>query len=256
MPECEICHQNFPCKYGYNNHKRIHKKNQVPLHQDGLFDYFQEADGRVDDYMQEEANLRDITPASFKYIGYQREFCAAVYGPHAYYVESWEDFVTAVLNNQRFDTKLVTNAFSITRFAKDASLTLNESNKLVKLIHNVSGGLVDSIPRTFKRAETLSTLRMKTDIPFLSSTVEFPERWMMDRWLTGSKPSPAVVEVRDPIACIAQQFIRGKRGTKHIYCRGTILFFNGLKSVFCWVTYILCWVKFLRSKYAYRRAKI
>jgi hypothetical protein len=202
MPECIRCKQNFADFYGLNNHQRIHRGKET-------VDSEENTELWVDDNLLRDDNFyeEDLQPEpDATYLAYQNRFCSAVYGPEAFYCRSWEDFVDMVRRDARFGKKLLTNVFSVSKFAKDASLTLNESKALVDLINEVAGPN-DAIPKSFYQVSKLSNLRGETDIPFLVSTVNFPDRWMMNKWRIGTAPIPATISVRDPIACLSQQWM-------------------------------------------------
>jgi hypothetical protein len=138
----------------------------------------------------------------------------------SFYSTSWSTFVDAVndtQNNKRINLRK-TNSIKIHNFIKRSKLSTRKSNELIKLFQDLVPNSKKDIPSGFRQAQRYAfegTTHHRESIlditlPPSSAVVHLPVEWRMDLWderRLGSKPAPIALLARDPIACIAEQFM-------------------------------------------------
>jgi hypothetical protein len=166
-----------------------------------------------ENHEENEANL-----AMKFYLTYQYKFCSALYGPKAFYSDSWKSFVDFLLSeNKQYksDPLCKINSIKIKSFVDMCKLSFAKFNLLIKLFQDIAGP--EDIPTGPVQAKRLSlegTQKNRSvldvSLPPSSFVVPFPKEWRMELWNTnrrGSAPLPIALLARDPIACIAEQFM-------------------------------------------------
>ena len=224
MPVCEVCLRSFDTSRGLRQHYLRHEKlpllalpDLINVHQNinVRHEYAEEDLDAHEAHIEIQVEGREIGEnnllGSDLYLEYQSKFCFDIYGPSAFRCHSWNSFVQAVKQKPKGKTsKRDLNAFKLHNFCTSRGFTRSTSVELIKLINEVSEPSKDvpsgwyQVESTAKRG-TLETVQLP-----LTAVVPFPERWCMENWETskhGVKPSPVGLLVRDPITCIAEQWM-------------------------------------------------
>jgi hypothetical protein len=245
MVQCQICGHAFQNAYALNNHNRIHKRKHLEnnLEQRGN-DY---AENNHNDEHHDIDDINEgINQPYAAYYKLQFNFCSEIYGEKAFRAESWEEFAHSVLSEKYKGGRKAQNAMKIYAFSSKVGLSRHESYELLDLIKDISSSN-DNVhdPEAHKKAyfpRGWNTLQRSacdvsdgSEMPTLSATVSYPERWRIDRWREAQfgKPPPKIeIFSRDVIACISQQLMDpaiafGMR--HHIQMEYMQEFFEGMK---------------------------
>lgn len=224
---CPVCSKSFDDSRGMNVHKSrwkcgddthltktssIPSIGSVPFEREILFTESLFGDALYDMQVEVETEISSTATGTkttshiTKYVNFQKDFVARIYGENAFIAKSTHEFIDAVANNPLNLESHRQGCLMLNSFAKEAQLSRAMSNKLLKLIMFFKPAM--KIPKGWRSVKKHIDKHIDNDRDFIESTLSYPDDWKMSDWKeTGQAPLPVSLRTRDPLMCIAELFV-------------------------------------------------